>query len=403
MQLLHVLGAGPWQLPTIQAAVSLGHRVLVTDYYADRPGYGIAQAHEVIDITDLPATLAAARRHGIDGIVCDSTDTGVATAAHVAQAMGLPGIGRTAARACTDKSELRRLTVSSGLPAPRFGVVSSQADPLLATWPQAHPVVVKPVDSQSGKGVTRVAAGGPLREAVLHALANSRQARVLVESALPGTEFIVDAFVSADGLQVLGIARKQPYDDNPTISSSILYLSGDAFSSAQAVLQPALAAVLAALQLHQGVVHAEFMVHEGQATVLDVAARGGGVMIYTHVLPAICGVDVVAAVIGQALGENVSAAPTRRLAARIDFLRAPAGRIEGWAGEVAARHEPGIIALHLSAAPGDEVGPLTRKDDRTGFVIGVGEDEAAALDAVRRARARLGLRMRGDAQAQTLG
>ena len=49
--LLHVLGGGPWQLPTVAKAKELGLRVLVTDMYRDRPAYALADIHEVIDIT----------------------------------------------------------------------------------------------------------------------------------------------------------------------------------------------------------------------------------------------------------------------------------------------------------------------------------------------------------------
>ena len=79
--LLHVLGGGPWQTITVRRAQALGCDVLVTDLYPERPAYAFAERHEVIDITDREATLDAARRHHIDGILCDTTDVGVPTAA----------------------------------------------------------------------------------------------------------------------------------------------------------------------------------------------------------------------------------------------------------------------------------------------------------------------------------
>src|SRR5688572_28806110 len=92
-KLLHVLGGGPWQVPTVLLAKSLGYRVLVTDPYESRPAYAHADLHERVDITDREGTLRAAQRHRIDGIICDTTDVGVPTMAYVADALGLPGIG----------------------------------------------------------------------------------------------------------------------------------------------------------------------------------------------------------------------------------------------------------------------------------------------------------------------
>ena len=46
-KLIHILGGGQWQLPTIRLAKSLGYRTLVTDMYAERPGYALADEHAV--------------------------------------------------------------------------------------------------------------------------------------------------------------------------------------------------------------------------------------------------------------------------------------------------------------------------------------------------------------------
>ena len=55
--LLHVVGAGPWQVPTIRRARSLGLRVLVSDGWEERPGYAI------VEHVNNEITLASARAH----------------------------------------------------------------------------------------------------------------------------------------------------------------------------------------------------------------------------------------------------------------------------------------------------------------------------------------------------
>lgn len=47
-------------MPTVKLAQAMGYRVLVTDMHRERPAHAIADLHEVVDITDLEATLAAA-------------------------------------------------------------------------------------------------------------------------------------------------------------------------------------------------------------------------------------------------------------------------------------------------------------------------------------------------------
>src|SRR5512138_762450 len=180
-KLLHVLGGGQWQLPTIELARSLGYRVLVTDMYQERPAYAIADLHEVVDITDAEGTLAAARRHGIDGIICDTTDVGVPTMAHVAEALGLPGIGPEAAQRFTNKYLMRKLTMEAGVQSVRHYLVGSLEDLVAGAAALGYPVVVKPPDNQSSRGVHRVDRPAGLRAALEDARRFTRQPKVLVE------------------------------------------------------------------------------------------------------------------------------------------------------------------------------------------------------------------------------
>lgn len=393
---LHVLGGGAWQLPTVRAAQTMGHRVLVTDMHAERPAYAAADAHEVVDLLDVDGTLAAARRHRVNGILCDTTDTGVATAATVAEALGLPGLGAAAARSFTDKGALRAALAAAGLPSPAWRLVDGGRGLVAAAAAVGLPLVVKPIDNQSGQGVRIVREAAALADAHAHALAHSRARRVVFEALLPGREFIVDSLSIEGRHTVLAIAAKLPYADNLTVSSRILYLSGAQFDAMAARIGPLHRRVLATLGARQGVFHAEYIVgaDASQAVLIDIAARGGGVMIYTHAVPHVSGVDLVAASIRLALGEPVAIAPREpRRGASIDFLRLPPGCFAAIDGLQAARALPGVAAVHVAVQAGEQIGALANKNDRAGFVVSLAasSDEAATIGA--RAKACLHARM----------
>ena len=182
--LLHILGGGPWQVPTVRLAKKLGCRVLVTDYNAERPAYSLADHHEVVDITDLDATLAMARRYRVDGIICDTTDVGVPTAAYVAEALGLPGMGYEVAINFTHKGRMRELARLAGLKVPPFRLLRTPADLAGVLEELELPLIVKPVDSQSGNGVSLVHDVSGLDVAFAHALRHSREGTVLVEAVV---------------------------------------------------------------------------------------------------------------------------------------------------------------------------------------------------------------------------
>jgi biotin carboxylase len=393
-KLIHVLGGGPWQVPTVARCRDLGYRVLVTDPNPDCLASSIADAHEPVDITDAAATLAVSRRHGISGIVCDTTDWGVATAAFVADELGLPGIGVDAALNVTNKARMRRQTQAAGLPSLRFAVLTDLNDLLKTARNIGLPLVIKPVDNQSGHGVSIVDDWTALESSAKVALAASRQGHVLLEQALQGVEIIVDGFVADGVCHVLGIARKTPYTDNPTVCSRIHYCEPDELPAAAEAIHRAFTTTVAAMDVRQGVVHAEFMVHGPSITPIDVAARGGGVMIYRVVIPHVSGVDANRAVIEQSIGmrPEIRTLEKKRCAC-IEFFRLPAGQLDAWHGVEDARSVPGVAALMFNIAAKGTVGALADKDQRPGYVVALGENSTDALYAANQAKARLSASM----------
>jgi biotin carboxylase len=389
-RLLHVLGGGPWQTPTIRRARELGYRVLVTDMFAERPGYEWSDLHETVDVTNLDATLDAARRHRIDGVLCDSTDVGVPTSAWVAERLGLPGIGYEIALNFTHKARMRECIDRAGISQVRFGAAGSPATLDAVAQRIGLPMVVKPVDNQSGRGVSVVHNAALLPAAWETAAAHSRIRQVIGEQYIAGSELIVDGFVLDGRVSLLGIAAKKPYPDNPTVCSRIAYLSGESFGLMEQRVGPVTKATIGAMGLRNGIFHAEFMLCGERTIPLDIAARGGGVMIYGRALPHVCGVDVMRAMIHVAMGEPVHLEPlARRRGACIEFLRMPEGRVSRVIGADAAAAVPGIAALHFNLGPGDIVGPLRHKDDRPGFIVALGDSTEAAVASAQRAKALL--------------
>ena len=376
--LLHVLGAGPWQLPTLRRAKARGLRVLVTDLFAERPGYAVADMHEQVDITDPAATLAAARRHGIDGILCDTTDIGVATAAHVAAALGLPGIGADAAARCTRKDLLRQACAARQVDQPCFRVVGDRSAAQLAGAALGLPLIAKPVDNQSGRGVMRVDTPDRVASAFAHALAHSRAGAVVMEQWVDGSEHIVDGVVFDGRAVMLAIASKPADARNVTIGTRIDYLSGADFERAHEQLAPTVQAVVRAVGLTQGVFHAELLASPQRVVPIDFAARGGGVMIHHHVVEHVCGTSPIDLAIDAALGHAARPALQARRGASIRFLQAPRGLLRAVSGVAEAAALPGVAAVHIAVEPGSPVGALQDKEDRPGFVVALADDTAEA-------------------------
>jgi biotin carboxylase len=380
-------------MPTVELARTMGYRVLVTDMYPHRPAYAVADLSERVDITDRDATLAAARRHRIDGVICDSTDVGVPTAAFVAQAMGLPGMGLDVALNCTDKTRLRARTASSGI---RYRVIGSVDHLPSAVEAVGLPLVIKPADNQSGRGVQVLYSASQAPQAFERAIGFSRSGRVLLEQHLAGTELIVDGFVTDGAVTVLAVAVKTPYPDNPTLARRIHYPLAADLPVPLAQLQRVTQDTISALGLEQGVFHAELMACSDRIVPIDVAARGGGVLIYRQVIPHVSGVNVNRAMIELDMGGKPVITPQAdSRCANIEFLRLPAGRFSEVLGLREASAVEGVAAFVFNVKPGDLVGPIEDKDQRPGYIVALCDSSAAAIDACERARGLLRVRLQG--------
>ena len=382
---LHVLGGGPWQAPTVEKARSLGHWVLLTDPGPDRPAFRLADAHEAVDVLDVAATLDAARRHRVDGILADTSDVCVPTAARVAETLGLPGIGSAVAERCTRKDLMRQAAAAAGCASPACLVLQPHqgAETLLPVL--APPWVVKPADSQSGRGVRVVPDAAAVSAAIGDARAQSRCGLVIVESCVSGVEHIVDGLVVDGAAHVLAIASKLADPRNPTVATRIAYLSGGRHARAEQRLAPVVHRMVSALGLRQGPFHAEFIVEGERVVPIDFAARGGGVAIYQRAAPHVSGVDLMAASIALALGQRPAVQPAERRGACIEFLQLPPGRHDLGGGRAAAARLPGVAAVHLAGAGPVAGGTPRHKDERPGWVLALADDTETAIARARAA------------------
>lgn len=193
------LGAAATQIPPLRYALEQGHFVITCDYLPENPGHRIASASYNISTTDKDAVLSLAQKMKIDGIVAYASDPAAPTAAYVAEQLGLPGNPYSAVLTLARKDLFRAFLQKHG-----FNVPLSQSfydRELARDWLAkiGVPAFVKPIDSSGSKGVTMLIDPADFDTAFDHALAYSREKKVVVEDQIvrfgyqvAGDGFIVD-------------------------------------------------------------------------------------------------------------------------------------------------------------------------------------------------------------------
>jgi biotin carboxylase len=382
------VGAGRHQRRAIARARELGLRVVGVDRNPEAPGLTEADVAEVVDFSDVGAVTEVARRHGVDGVLTVSADRAVPVVAAVAEALGLPGIGRRTSHTMTNKIAMRRRLADAGVPQPRFAAVRSIHEGRVALETVGLPAVLKPSDSGGQRGVFRLNSADDL-DAHLHtALAESGTGEAIVESFHEGLELNGLALARGGHVEPLTLSdRLRP----PGIGFGVGWIHvypatifGDTLAEAERVAVHA----VHALGLRDGIAFPQLLVgNDGTVRVVEVAARIPGGQMADLARHAI-GLDLVEIALRQALGVEVPdelAVPRFRRSLAIRFLTAepgplPTGRVQQWSGLERVLAFPGVVQADVFLAEGETIRPVRLDGDRRGYVIAVAETSVEALE-----------------------
>lgn len=184
---LMLLGSGELGKEVAIAAQRLGCRVIAVDRYPGAPAMQVADACEVIPMTDAAALKAVVRQYQPDLLIPEIEALAVDALAEL-EAEGITVIPTARATAVTmNRDRIRDLAASGlGLRTARFAYAESAEALAAAAEPLGWPVVVKPVMSSSGKGQSVVQGPEGIQAAWDAAMAGARGAgaRVIVEEFL---------------------------------------------------------------------------------------------------------------------------------------------------------------------------------------------------------------------------
>jgi len=360
MAKIMVIAGGDWQIELIKKAKSMGHFVICSNLYEDSPAFPYADACEVSDVLDKQKNLEIAKKYRPDAVISDQSDIAVPTVAYLNEQLGLHGIGTDKADLFTDKSKQRDYCKANGIDIADYRVCETPDDamPLLEKYGR---IVIKPIDSQSSRGVHTITNRMELETNYRDSIGWSNRRKVfLAEEYIDGDEFTVDGLVVNGNHYPLCVSVKEMYPQNPNISrtQSYSYLSEKHDYN---LLRNTNKKLIESLGLPMGLTHSEYRVHNGRYYLIEAGARGGGSNLSGKIVPFMSDIDNYEYLIKEALGETVDEAAVREKIFSEDkyavmrFFDFGEGVVDHVDGKDFLINHPMLIDYQLEVKPGDEL------------------------------------------------
>ena len=388
---LLIVSGGIEAADAARRAKEMGYYVVVSDRDTEAPGFAFADSCLIADVYGADETAAAAERFSrkirrIDGVICVAADAPMTVAA-VSKKLGLGGLSFQSARLASDKLAMKERFQDSGVLVPWFSQVSTPQALSRIAIERGRDLVIKPVDSRGSRGVQRVAQVADLDKAFLLARSHSPTDRVMVEQYLSGPQVSTESVIVDGKCYTPGFSDRN-YEYLERYAPFFIENGGDLPSSLpadiQAKVKDVVASAAAALGIVNGTVKGDIVVHDGDAYVIELAARLSGGFFCTREIPLNTGVDFIGAAIKVALGEPVSAdeLEPRQFTPVIQRYAFPKpGKVISITGAENARKTPGIAELIVTARPGDMIPPAGDKRPSAAMVLATGVSRDAAIAA----------------------
>lgn len=393
MKSILVIGGGEGQVPLIEEAHRMGYRAIVVSPKGNYRGQDIADMVIEEDIR-FPDRILAHKElddENVVAVVSDQLDEAVPTVAKLAENFNVPSIGSEVALRFKDKYIMRKAAQGIGVSVPKCVLIKDEEELIKETGGLRFPVMIKPVDSASSRGVYKA---GDLVE-LRRCYSDSRRyssVGVIVEEYISGREYVVEGFTVDYNPMNLIVGHRDYFDVPGTfIPCSTVFRDADsATDDLEVRLKELNFKIVKGFGLKFGLTHAEYIYNEveDQIYLVEIAARGGGVCISSDLIPAACGLDSTSFYMRAALGEQIPQIRLRKGAAAYFCYMLPEGTVVSIEGVDKMQNVPGFIRAVLgNVEVGMCVAAARDKYSRKGPILVMGNTKEDCYTAIEKVKA----------------
>ncbi len=367
-----VLGGTPDHVSLIEVLKNKGFYVFLIDYYENPPAKEFAHRHIRESTLDKDLVLQIARQESASLVVATCIESALTTMAYVCEELDLPcHISYETALKLTNKAEMKRIFVNNDIPTTKHVVLTEQDIGSDLAKGLSSPLVVKPADANSSKGVVKVRGNEELDRAVQEAFGISRSGQVVVEEFFEGEEFSVDVAVKDHKPSILMATKMIKTSINPnnfTIIQNTYPATND--TNLLGSIEIEVAKITKAYGIKEGPLLVQLLSDGSKIRIVEFSARIGGGSKHSF-LRHMTGFDAVEYFVNILTGETYSKMPTVFNGyGSMNYVYAHPGIIEKFVGFKELKEAGAIDEVFYYKMEGSEVNAAVSSGDRpVGFLV----------------------------------
>lgn len=305
-----VLAGGFPQIDLIEKLKKRNITTVLADYNANSAAWAFADKFYQVSTLDVDAIRNLAKIEEIDFLITVCTDQALLTVAQVSEELGLPCyLDYETACKVTNKSHMKSVLSKHGIPTAEYEVISQLDSRITSSWD--YPLIMKPVDCNSSKGVRKVSNELELEKAFCIAYQFSRSKTVLVEKFIEGKELSVDVYVENGKAMVLDITMSEKIQDKEKFVIFRTWHPAGITGKVEEQVGKEAQRIASAFQIKNSPMLIQMVVADNRIYVIEFSARTGGGVKHLSI-ERNAGIDMASAVIDLTLGIKPHIRPCKK-------------------------------------------------------------------------------------------
>ncbi|MBE6623023.1 MAG: ATP-grasp domain-containing protein [Ruminococcaceae bacterium] len=375
-----VLCGGVPQIALIKELKSRGITTILADMNDKVPAKEYADKFYKVSVLDIEAVRKVVIDEKVDYLISVCADQVLQVVAQIAEEEGLPWyIDYETAENVSKKSYMKKIFWENGVPTTKYVILDKfDADKISHL---NYPIIVKPVDAYSSRGVCKVQNIEQLRDALDKAIEISRTKTAIVEEFAEGDEISVDIYVEEGKAHVLCLTNIYKIGEDGKFIINRSRIPADVSPEIAEKIADTAQKIADAFGLKNTPMLVQLISDGEKISVIEFCARTGGGIKF-QMIKRVSGFDVIKAVVDLTLGEKPHVGEIKKSDKLIlnEFVYTKAGELKSVEGFEELLSDGTIAAYSVFKAPGTKFTQINSSGDRVAFF----SIEADSVDEIKK-------------------